>query len=161
MNQPAIPGFTPAQASLLAHADLLMGEAIAFTLQGDGFFLGSHPLQKAMAALQATLVTLTGGHIRIFVVVTNMRILLIQSHSLWCGCTRKVAVNSFALAALAECGWDKDTQWCCIHSRGVHLESKTQRYSLVIKKLGDPALRQFVAQLSAVVLANAQQRTTT
>ena len=39
--------------------------------------------------------------------------------------------------------------------------AKTQRYSLVIKKLGDPALRQFVAQLSAVVLANAQQRTST
>ena len=28
MNQPAIPGFTPAQASLLAHADLLMGEGV-------------------------------------------------------------------------------------------------------------------------------------
>jgi hypothetical protein len=161
MNQPAVQGFTPVQLKLLEHADLLHGEQIAFTLQGDGFFLGSHPLQKAVAALQATLVTLTGGHIRVFVVVTNMRILLIQSQALWCGCTRKVAVNSFALAALAECGWDKDTQWCCIHSRGVHLESKTQRYSLVIKKLGDPVLRQFVAQLSSVVLSNSQARTST
>lgn len=160
MNQ-SVQSLTPVQQKLIAHADLLPGEAIAFTIQGDGFFLGSHPLQKAAAALQASLVKITGGHVRVFVVVTNQRILLIQSTAAWCGCTRSVGVNAIALASLAEAGWGKDTQWCCINSRGVHIESKTQRYSLVIKKLGDDALRRFVSELSKVMLANVAQGSVT
>jgi hypothetical protein len=164
MNQQAAAApseWTPVQQKLLTHVDWLPGENIAFTIQGDGFFQGSNPMAKAIAAIQASLVKMTGGHIRIFVVVTNQRIVMVQSQAVWCGFSSTKAVNAIALASLAECGWAKDTRWFCIHSRAVHLESKTQRYSLVIKKLGDPALRQFVAQLSAVMLANVQSRTAT
>lgn len=60
-----------------------------------------------------------------------------------------------------EAGSGKDTQWCCIHSRSVHLETKTQRHNLVIKKLNDQALREFVRNLSAVMVANVHGRTAT
>jgi len=111
--------------------------------------------------MQASLVTLTGGHVRIFVVVTNHRIVLVESRQACCGFRRLEGVQAIALASLAECGWGRETQWCCIHSRAVHLESKTQRYTLVIKKLGDQALREFVANLSAVLVSNTQARTAT
>jgi len=80
---------------------------------------------------------------------------------MWCGCRQLKGVQAIALAALAEAGWARETQMCCIHSRAVHLESKTQRYSLVIKHLKDQHLREFVSQLSQVMLANVAQRTST
>jgi hypothetical protein len=79
----------------------------------------------------------------------------------WCGVRRVKGVNAIALASVAECGWAKETQMCCIHSRVVHLETKTQRHTLVIKKLKDDGLRQFVANLSAVMVSNVQSRTST
>ncbi len=160
MNLPAL-NLTPQQQKLMQMVDLLPGEAPAYTIQGDGFFIGSNPLQKAAAAMAATLVKLTGGHIRVFVVITNQRILLIESRQMWCGCMQIKGVQAIALAALAEAGWARETQWCCIHSRAVHLESKTQRYSLVIKHLKDQHLREFVSQLSQVMLQNVAQRTAT
>ncbi|MEX1367758.1 MAG: hypothetical protein AB1Z98_31810 [Nannocystaceae bacterium] len=152
---------TPKQQAMLGELDLLPNEHIVYTIQGDGFFMGANPAAKAIAALQASLVALTGGHVRIFVVVTNVRIVLIESRQVFCGFRRIKGVQAISLASLAECGWGRETQWCCIHSRAVHLESKTQRYTLVIKKLGDAALREFVANLSAVLVTNAQLRTAT
>jgi len=149
------------QAAMLQEFDLLPSEQIVYTIQGDGFFLGANPMAKAIAALQASLVAMTGGHVRIFVVVTNLRIVLVQSRQAFCGFQRTKSVQAIALASLAECGWGRETQWCCIHSRVVHIESKTQRYTLVIKKLGDQALREFVANLSAVLVSNTQARTST
>ncbi|MCX4243085.1 hypothetical protein [Paraliomyxa miuraensis] len=165
----AVPGgapnpqlnLNPKQQAMLGEFDLLPGEQIVYTIQGDGFFLGANPAAKAIAALQATLVALTGGHVRIFVVVTNHRIVLVESRQAFCGFRRVKGVQAIALSSLAECGWGRETQWCCIHSRAVHLESKTQRYTLVIKKLGDHALREFVANLSQVLVANAATRTAT
>lgn len=151
----------PKQQAMLSEFDLLPGEQIVYTIQGDGFFLGANPMAKAIAALQATLVTLTGGHVRIFVVVTNHRIVMVESRQAFCGFRRVKGVQAISLGSLAECGWGRETQWCCIHSRAVHLESKTQRYTLVIKKLGDQALREFVANLSSVLVSNTQLRTAT
>ncbi|MGB1013758.1 MAG: hypothetical protein ACPG4T_06470, partial [Nannocystaceae bacterium] len=70
MNLPAI-NLTPAQQKLMQMVDLLPGEVPAYTIQGDGFFMGSSPIEKAAAAMAATLVKLTGGFIRVFVVITN------------------------------------------------------------------------------------------
>jgi hypothetical protein len=152
---------SPKQQAMLDELDLLPGERIVYTIQGDGFFLGANPMAKAIAAVQAALLTITGGHVRIFVVVTSHRIVLVESRQAFCGFRRVKGVQAIALASLAECGWGRETQWCCIHSRAVHLESKTQRYTLVIKKLGDHALREFVANLSAVLVANSQAHTST
>jgi hypothetical protein len=73
---------------MLGEFDLLPGEQIVYTIQGDGFFLGANPAAKAIAAIQATLVRLTGGHVRIFVVVTNHRIVLVESRQAFCGVRR-------------------------------------------------------------------------
>lgn len=164
MNQPAIQqpqSLSPAAQKMVNELDLLPGEVIHYSIQGDGFFAGANPLVKAVAAIQSFMVTLTGGHIRIFVVITNLRVLLLKSMQTFCGMSRIRGINAITLASLAEVGSGKDTQWCCIHSRTVHLETKTQRHNLVIKKLGDPALREFVRNLSAVMVANAHARTAT
>lgn len=144
---------------LMELVDLLPGEKLQYAIQGDGFFLGTLPIAKAIAKLQATLTTLTGGHVRILLAITNKRLLMIESLQFFCGWQRVRSVNAIALASVAEAGWAKETQMCCIHSRAIHVESKTQRYSLVIKKLGDAELREFVAKLSAVLVANVDNRT--
>lgn len=152
---------TKALQTMMEDVDLLPGEALQYTIQGDGYFLGANPLLKLIAIFQAAIVKITGGHIRIFVIVTNQRIVLAQSISAMCGFNRTKAVNAIALASLAECGWMKMTQWCCVHSRLVHVETKTQKHTLVIKKLKDDALRAFVSNLSAVMISNVQSRTST
>lgn len=155
------PPMTKALQQMMQDVDLLPGENLQYSIQGDGYFLGANPLLKAIAMVQAAMVKITGGHIRIFVLVTNQRIILAQSIQALCGFNRVRSVNALALASLAECGWAKFTQWCCVHSRLVHVETKTQRHTLVIKKLKDPALREFVSNLSAVMVSNVQSRTAT
>lgn len=155
------PAMTKALTKMMQHVDLLPGEALQYSIQGDGYFLGANPIQKMIATLQAGLVKITGGHIRIFILVTNQRILLANSQQAFCGLNRNLGVNAIALASLAECGWAKITASCCIHSRLVHVETKTQRHTLVIKKLKDNALREFVSNLSAVMVSNVQSRTST
>jgi hypothetical protein len=152
---------TKALQAIMKEVDLLPGEQVQYTIQGDGYFLGTNPALKAIAVFQAAMVKLTGGHIRIFIIVTNQRVLLANSFSQCCGVKRMKGVNAIALASVAECGWAKETQMCCVHSRVVHLETKTQRHTLVIKKLKDDGLRQFVANLSAVMVSNVQNRTST
>ena len=158
------PGGAPMSKALTAimrEVDLLPGEQVQYTIQGDGYFLGANPVFKAIAVMQAAMVKVTGGHIRIFIIVTNQRVLLAQSFAKFCGVSRAKGVNAIALASVAECGWAKETQMCCVHSRVVHLETKTQRHTLVIKKLKDDGLRQFVSNLSAVMVANVQNKTST
>jgi hypothetical protein len=139
--------------------DMMPNESLVYSIQGDGFFLGSNPAAKAIAKIQATLTSLTGGHIRVLLVVTNKRILMVESLQFFCGWQRLRKVQAIALASIAEAGWVKETQMCCIHTRVAHVESKTQRYSLVIKKLGDEELRQFVSSLSRVIVSNVESRT--
>jgi len=158
---PPGPPINKATQKIMQELDLLPGEAIQYSIQADGFFLGANPIAKLVGTMTAFLTTITGGHIRVFVFVTNSRIIVAKSESRMCGFTRSKSINAIALASLAEAGWAKQTQWCCINTRTVHMESKTERTTLVIKKLGDDALRGFVSNLSAVMVANVQQRTST
>lgn len=151
---PAQPPLNPRIQEALGHVDLLAGEQVFYTLQADGFFLGANPLLKMIAALQAFVVALTGGHIRIFLVVTNQRLLVIKSTQVWCGCGRVRAVHTIALAGVKEVGSTKETQLCCVHTRTVQVQSLTQLYNVVIKKLSDAEIRQFVTNLSAVLVAH-------
>jgi hypothetical protein len=155
---PAGPAATPPPTTRLSEAlnqiDLLAGEQVAYTLQADGFFIGTNPMLKLFAAIQAFFVTLTGGHIRIFLVVTNQRVILLRSIQMMCGMSRLRSVNTVALAGIKEVGSAKATQACCIHTRVVHLESLTESYSLVVKKVPDPEIRNFVTNMSAVIVAH-------
>ncbi|MBK8261981.1 MAG: hypothetical protein IPK80_11680 [Nannocystis sp.] len=159
MNQPV--QLSQQAQQIVSEVDLLPGENILYSIQGDGFFLGSNPLAKAIASLQATITKLTGGHVRVFVFITNLRVLLIHSEAAFCGFRRLRAINAIALGSITEAGTGKETQWCCIHTRTVHIESKTQRYGLVIKKLDDRAQREFVRNLSSIVVTNVHNRLAT
>jgi hypothetical protein len=147
-------GMTPRVQEALGLIDLLANEQIVYAIQADGFFLGSNPIAKVVAAFTAFLVTLTGGYIRIFLVVTNQRLLMIKATQMWCGCARVRAVHTVALAGVKEVGSAKETQLCCINTRTIQVQSMTQLFNLVIKKLGDQEIRQFVTNLSAVIVAH-------
>lgn len=147
---------SPKQQKFLADIDLLPGEQMTYLLEGDGFFVGSNPIAKAVAAFQASMLKLTGGHSKVFIVLTNKRVMMIHSVAMWCGFMRSKTISAIALGSVAEAGWAKDTQWCCIHSRAVHMESKTQKYTVVVKKLSDHGLREFMANLSHVLVGNVQ-----
>lgn len=157
----AMAALGPKGQALLQEVTLLPGEEIKYAIMGDGYFLGAHPIAKLMAVFMAMITAITGGHIRVFLLVTNHRILMLQSTQIWCGWARTRHVNALALASLIECGSGKDTQFCCVHSRLVHIETKTQKHQLVIKKLGDPEIRDFVANLSAVLVSNVNTGTAT
>jgi hypothetical protein len=148
------PQVNPRMQEALASVDLLQGEQIFYTLQADGFFMGANPLAKLMAALTAFLVAVTGGHVRIFLVVTNQRLLMLGSRAVWCGCGRAKVVQSFALASIKEVASVKETQLCCLHTRLVQVHSMTERKNLVIKQLGDDEIRRFLTNLSGVIVAN-------
>jgi hypothetical protein len=157
-----VPGGAPPHADprlveALRTVDLLPGEQIFYTLQADGFFLGANPLAKLIAALTAFLVALTGGHIRIFLVVTNQRLIMLVSRAVWCGCGRAKAVQSFALASIKEVASVKETQLCCLHTRLIQVHSLSERKNLVIKKLGDDEIRRFITNLSGVIVANSSR----
>lgn len=44
-----------------------------------------------------------------------------------------------------------------MHSRVVHLETLSSRYTLVVKSLKDPDLQAFVTHVSQLIIANAQR----
>jgi hypothetical protein len=154
-------GLGPKGQELLSGITMLPGEQLAYSIQADGYFLGALPIQKMIASLMAFMTTITGGHIRIFLVVTNQRVLLLESRQMWCGVMRVRAYHAMALQSILEAGSSKETQACCIHTRTVYIESKTQKHQLVIKKLGDDGLRDFVANLSAVLVSNVKSGTAT
>jgi len=149
---PPVAG-NPRVQEALSQVDLLAGEQVVYTLQADGFFLGALPILKMIAALQAFILTVTGGHIRIFLVVTNQRLLVIKSMGAFCGMSRVKSVHTIALAGVKEVGSAKETHMCCVNTRTVQVQSLTQRFNLVIKKLGDQEIRHFVTNLSAVIVA--------
>jgi len=151
---PPPPQGDPRLADALSTVDLLPGEQPYFSLQADGFFVGVSPIAKMFASIMAFMVTITGGHIRIFMVVTNQRLLMLQSTAQWCGLNSTKVVKSFALASVKEVASVKATAMCCIHTRLVQVHSMTERHNLVIKKLGDQQIRQFVTQLSGVIVTN-------
>ena len=68
---PSAPGMNPRVQEALGMVDLLANEQIYYAIQADGFFVGSAPILKLIAAISAFMVTITGGYIRIFLVVTN------------------------------------------------------------------------------------------
>jgi hypothetical protein len=159
--QAAVQGMSPANARRVQEAltlvDLLAGEQIQFTLQADGFFLGAHPLLKMIAWFQSFVVALTGGHIRIFLIVTNQRVLVIRQNAVWCGMSRGRGVLAVALSGIKEVGSARETHLCCVHTRTVQVQSMTQLFNLVVKRQSDAEIRSFVSNLSAVLVAHSNR----
>ncbi len=138
---------------------MLAGESIQHTLEADGVYIGTSPMAKLLSVFVEWTVRITGGHIRINLVVTDRRVLVLQSFKLLCGSTQVKMVHSVALANVTETGWAKGTEACCINTRVINVQTKTQRHVFVVRKLGDAALRGFMTQVSAVTIANADAGT--
>lgn len=157
----ALQRLGPKGQALLKEVSFFPGEQIQYVAAADGYFLGANPIQKLVGTINAFLTTVTGGYMRIYLIVTSQRLLLLNATQHWCGMTRSRSINALALASLAECGSSRETRICCVHSRFVNIETKTQNHQLVVKKFRDADLQEFVAQLSAVIIANVQARTAT
>lgn len=141
----------------VANVEMLPGEQVFFAFKADGYFLGANPLLKLFAKMQSFFVKITGGFIRVYLMVTNKRVILVQANQIYCGMATASNINAIGLASIREVGMSKVTQLCCIHTRSVHLQSLTQPHSFVVTKLGDEAMRDFVSNLSAVLVSNAEQ----
>jgi hypothetical protein len=147
------PPISPKMQEALTQIDMLPGEQIVYGIQADGFFLGTSPLLKMIASIQKFVTTITGGHIRVFLVVTNQRMMVLRSVQTMCGCQRLKGVTSMALAGVKEAGSAKDTQLCCINTRVVTVRSLTEHWNLVVT-MSDPEMKSFVSNLSAVLVAH-------
>ena len=140
----------------LSEVELLPNETIQQVFQADGFFLGANPIAKVIASINSFFTTLTGGHIRIFLVLTDMRVLMVQSSAIWFGCTRVKKATVIALSGVKEAGIAKETQLCCFHARLIHIQSMTELYTMVVKKFRDEELRDFLRSLSSLIINNSR-----
>lgn len=145
---------TPKTQEALSHVQLFPGEEIQYALEADGFFLGNNPAAKMMAKIQAFFTKLTGGHIRIFLILTNQRVLLIESTATCCGFTASRIVHTISTKSIVEAATIRETTWCCFHARMVALESLTQKYLLVAKKMSDQELMEFITRMSMLIIQN-------
>jgi hypothetical protein len=98
--------------------------------------------------------TLTGGHIRMFLVVTNYRLILVSSQQVWCGLNATKGANVVALADIMEAGLSKESKLCCIHTRLIHVETKTQKHTFVVKSFGDAELKSYLSIMSGLIVHN-------
>lgn len=145
---------TPKTQEALSHVQLFPGEEIQYAVQADGFFLGTSPLAKAMAKVQSFFVKITGGHIRMFLVLTSQRVLLIESTAICCGFTASRVVHTISTRSIVEAGTVRETTWCCFHTRMLTLESLTQKYMLVAKSMSDQELMEFITRMSVFIVQN-------
>ncbi len=148
---------TPKAQEALNEVQLMQGEEVSYAVQADGFAMGAHPLLKLIATFQRFVTTLTGGHIRIFLVLTNMRLILIESRSIWFGCTRVRGVETVSTRSINAAGSGKGTALCCFHNRAIHVQAGIKTYTFVVKKLRDEDLRAFVTNMSQLIIANTQR----
>ncbi len=144
---------TPKAQEALNEIQLMQGEEVLYAVQADGYFLGANPLLKFIASFQAFMTKLTGGHIRVFLVLTNMRVILIESQAAMFGCNRARSVETISSASINAAGSAKGTAMCFFHARSIHIQGD-KSVTLVVKKLRDEDLRAFVTHMSQLIIAN-------
>lgn len=137
--------------------DLLPGETIADVYEGNALPMGANPLAKMIGVMMNFIIKITGGHNRMYLVLTNMRVLLVTSTQVFCGCTKARNFNTIASSSILEAGVTKNTQYCCFHARNVQIQSKTQLYSMEVKKFKDEDLREFMATFSDHIIKNSSK----
>lgn len=145
---------TPKTQEALNNVQLLQGEEIQYSVQADGFFLGTNPIAKMLAKINAFFTKITGGHIRMFLVLTNQRVLLIESTAQFCGFKSTRIVHTIATKSIVEAGTTRETVWCCLHTRMIQVESLTQKYVLVAKTMSDQELMEFITRMSLLIVRN-------
>lgn len=137
--------------------DLLPGENIKNVYEGYALPTGANPIAKMMGAIANFFIMITGGHNRMYLVLTNMRLLMVKSTQAWCGCRKARNFNTIASTSVLEAGTSKSTMYCCFHARNVHVQSKTELHSMQVKKFKDQDLRQFLSDFSQHIIHNTRQ----
>ena len=145
---------SPNAQKAMVHVDLLENEEVQHCFQADGLFVGTTPLAKLIGIINSFMATLTGGHIRMFLVVTNIRLILVSSQQVWCGCPASKASNVVALADVMEAGLSKESKLCCVHTRLIHVETKTQKHTFVVKSFNDDDLKNYLSVMSNLIVHN-------
>ncbi|GEM_PF-3328177 len=140
----------------MAEVQLLPGETILRIWEGEGFFLGVSPMAKAISKLMRFMAFITCGHIRVYMLVTNMRIVIAESNYQNCGAVGYRAIKTVALGSLLEASIRRDTQCCCLHTRFLQFQTKTEDFTVVVKKLKDEDLKDYLDFLGRVMVNNAQ-----
>jgi hypothetical protein len=142
----------------LTQLDLLAGEQVMYSIIGDGFFLGKDPISKMIGSFISFRTKLCCGHNRVFLVLTNQRILVLRSfRDSFMGTNISRGVLSVALAGLKEVGNTKDIMCWCFHTRTVQLQTMTQAFNLVISKMRDAEVRSFITNVAAVSVSSSQR----
>ncbi len=133
---------------------LLPGENIEYFAEGDGYFLGTNMFAKLLSLWQAFITMITGGHIKLGFILTNQRLLVVQSVQAMCGCAKVRNVHTIAIRSIAEAKSGLERQCCCINTRLIHVQSRTYSYSFVVKKFNDQQLQDFVTRMSLLIVNN-------
>jgi hypothetical protein len=158
----AAPQFSGSdQNDALNQVELLPGEQVVHAVQGDMAYYGTNNLIRTFITqiawymkFQNIFIKITGGHMRVFFVVTNQRVLLIQSQSVFCGIMSAQNVHSISLATLSSVAASKATMYCCLTGRVLHIATKSEGYSVVIKSLSDTEIKTLMSNLGAIVVSN-------
>lgn len=147
----------PKAQKTMAELQLLPDEQILRVWEGDGFFLGTNPLAKLFGQIQKLVVFLSCGHVRVYVVFTNMRIIVATSTGVYCGANGLRTIKTLALGSLLEASVARSTACCCFHSRTIHFQTRTEDFAVAVKKFKDEDLRDFLDFLGRVMVNNSRQ----
>lgn len=135
----------------VAEVELMQGEEIRYCLQADGLAFGARLWARLRSGAQTLLARVTGGHVRVFLVLTSMRLLIVETRAQWCRCSRVKAVHVVAHDAVVSAGSSKRSHLCFLHTRWVYVGTTAGEFGLPIKKLPDEHLRAFVTHLGQLV----------
>ena len=145
---------TPRQKDTLAAVELLPGENLLHVWEGDGFYLGNNPIAMMLSFLIRVIWTLMGGHVRLYLVLTNQRMLFARSVKLWCGWTSFNVHHTFSANSIKNAGIRKDTAMCCLHSRVVEVSSHTATHGAVVRGMNDSEMKAFLNTMSEFIRTN-------
>ena len=136
--------------------DLLPGEQLLHVYEGNPFPTGSNPLLKMIGAIQRMMTKLCCGHAKMFMVLTNMRVLFVESSSMMCGANAAKSFTTIAASGVLEAGVGKTTTSCCCHARTVFVQSKTELRAMEVRKFKDKDLADFMGTFSQHIIRNTQ-----
>lgn len=89
-----------------------------------------------------------------FMILTNYRLITVSSQQIFCGCSATKGANVVALADVMEAGLSKESKICCIHTRLIHVKTRTGVTQYVVKGFSDHDLKNYLYVMSHLILRN-------
>ena len=136
------------QEQAMANVALLPGETITNIWEADGVILEAIPGAKLAAMIQRFILMITGGYIRVYLVLTNQRLIVVQATRDSCGLGSARVADTLAASAIHTVGIGKQSWLFCCHSRLVRLHSKKTPLTLIMRRFKDEDARSFMNQMA-------------